>query len=270
MIRVILAAAASTSSIAFLGATVSEPASSSGSPASSGNRRIRASSRPAVMVAAGALGAVAGWLVAGPPGALGGGAAGAAIPLVLERRRRSRSAARTEEQLVDAVTAMAASVRSGRSLIQAIAQASEVGPPLGKLLAEAADRVALGAPMDEVLATLAEAIGGDEARLVTGVLGLHRRVGGAMASSLDDLVRTLRARRDGARELRSLTAQARLSAAILGLLPIGFFLFLSVVARRDVESAYRTTLGASAIAIGLTLQGVAFLWIRRLLRVEVA
>jgi tight adherence protein B len=149
-------------------------------------------------------------------------------------------------------------------------QAAEVGPPLGPLLGEAVDRVALGIPVDEALTTLAEAVGGADARLVVGVLALHRRVGGAMATSLEDLVRTLRARRDGARELRSLTAQARLSAAILGLLPIGFFLFLSVVARRDVEAAYRTTVGASAIAIGLALQAAAFLWIRRLLRVEVA
>jgi tight adherence protein B len=68
--------------------------------------------------------------------------------------------------------------------------------------------------------------------------------------------------------VRSLTAQARLSAAILGLLPLGFFLFLSVVARRDIETAYRTPAGASAIALGAVLQGMAFVWIRRLLRVE--
>ena len=55
-----------------------------------------------------------------------------------------------------------------------------------------------------------------------------------------------------------------------GLLPFGFFLFLSVVARRDVETAYHTTAGASAIGIGLALQGLAFVWIRHLLRVEEA
>jgi tight adherence protein B len=175
----------------------------------------------------------------------------------------------TEEQLVDAVTAISSAVRSGRSLVQALAiAAEEVGDPLGAILAEAADRAALGIPFDDVLDGLAERIGGSDARLVTGVLRLHRRAGGALASSLDDLGRTLRSRRDGARELRSLTAQARLSAAILGLLPLGFFLFLAVVARRDVEAAYRSVAGASAIAIGFALQGAAFAWIRVLLRVE--
>ena len=170
---------------------------------------------------------------------------------------------------MDAVTAISSAVRSGRSLVQALAVAGEeIGDPLGAMLAEAADRAALGMPFDDVLDELARRIGGSDARLVTGVLRLHRRTGGALASSLDDLGRTLRSRRDGARELRSLTAQARLSAAILGLLPLGFFLFLSVVARRDVEAAYRSAAGGSAIAIGLILQGAAFVWIRALLRVE--
>ncbi len=214
------------------------------------------------------LGAVAGWLGAGPPGLVGVSIAGGVLPLALERRRRSRRVVRLEQQLLDAVTAIASAIRSGRSLVQSIAVAGEeVGAPLGTFLHDAADRVALGVPVDGVLDDLGM-IGGPDARLVAGVLRLHRRTGGTMASSLDDLARTLRARRDGARELRSLTAQARLSAAILGLLPLGFFLFLSVVARRDVESAYRTSAGASAIGIGLVLQGAAFVWIRRLLRVE--
>jgi tight adherence protein B len=191
------------------------------------------------------------------------------LPRLAERRRATQRARRIQEQLIDAVTAIASAVRAGRSLVQSLAVAAdEVGEPLGGLLEEAGDRAALGVPIDEVLDDLAAQTGGADARLVTGVLGLHRRTGGALAASLDDLVRTLRGRRDGARELGSLTAQARLSAAILGLLPLGFFLFLSVVARSDVEAAYQSAAGASAIALGLALQGAAFLWIRRLLRVE--
>jgi tight adherence protein B len=266
MIRALLAAAASTSSIALFGATRRESESVS-RPALAGGER-RAMSIPKMTVGIGGIAAIAGLAAGGPPAALVAGAIGASVPHVLERRRRSRRTVRIEEQLLDAVTTMAASMRAGSSLVQAIGRAAEVGPPLGSLLGQAVDRIALGSPVDESLHALAEAIGGADARLVTGVLRLHRRVGGAMASSLDDLVRTLRARRDGVRELRSLTAQARLSAAILGLLPIGFFLFLSVVARRDVAIAYHSTVGASAIAVGLLLQGGAFLWIRGLLRVE--
>jgi tight adherence protein B len=218
---------------------------------------------------AAAVGALVGWLVAGAAGAIALGGGAAAMPIVRARRRAARRAAAVDTQLLDAVGAVAAAVRSGRSLVQALeAAAEEVGDPLAPTLTLVADRASLGEPLDRALEDWAAAVGGADARLVAGVLRLHRRTGGALARSLDDLARTLRGRREAARELRSLTAQARLSAGILGLLPLGFFLFLSVVARRDIESAYRTSVGASAIVVGLTLQGLAFLWIRRLLRVE--
>jgi tight adherence protein B len=100
------------------------------------------------------------------------------------------------------------------------------------------------------------------------VLRLHRRTGGALAATLEELASTLRARRSAARELRSLTAQSRLSANVLGLLPLGFFAFLSVVARDDMVAAIATPAGALAILLGLVLQAAAYVWIRRLLRIE--
>lgn len=216
----------------------------------------------------GGLAAAGGWFVAGSPGLVAGLGAGA-IPIVVERRRAARRAELVQEQLIDAVAAIASAFRSGHSLAQSFGVAGgEVDEPLGGVFREVADRTSLGVPIEEVLGELEARIGGADGRLVGGVLRMHRRTGGALSTTLDDLTKTLRARRDGARELRSLTAQARLSATILGLLPLGFFLFLSVVARRDVEAAYRTTAGVSAIGVGFALQGAAFLWIRRILRVE--
>jgi Flp pilus assembly protein TadB len=77
----------------------------------------------------------------------------------------------------------------------------------------------------------------------------------------------LRERRETAREVRALTAQARLSGAILGLLPIGFFLFLLLTSRSDIAAAFETPAGIAATGLGLLMQGVAFVWIRHLLRV---
>ncbi|MEX2203489.1 MAG: type II secretion system F family protein [Actinomycetota bacterium] len=273
----LLAACCTTSAVVLLGAAATiqgrdrllgrmgeEPSPSRGGHPSIGLPRA------VIAMGAGGLGAVLGALVAGPPGIVLGLAA-AAFPFLVDRHRVTRRAQLIEEQLIDGVGAIASALRSGKSLVQSLeVAADEVDAPLGVLLTEGVDRSSLGVPFEDVLDGLAERIGTPDARLVTGVLRLHRRTGGALAASLDDVTRTLRARRDGARELRSLTAQARLSAAILGLLPVGFFLFLLVVARRDVETAYRTTAGAAAIGIGLALQGLAFVWIRRLLRVEEA
>ena len=84
---------------------------------------------------------------------------------------------------------------------------------------------------------------------------------------LDQLAKTLTERRAAAQEVHALTAQARLSGAILGFLPIGFFLFLSLTSRDQIDAAFRTPSGIASVVIGFGLQGLAFLWIRRLLRV---
>jgi tight adherence protein B len=233
--------------------------------------RRRRPSRRVIVGAAAVGGGCVGALVGGPVVGIAVGVASAIAPFAMDRKRNAGRRTAVDGQLLDAVTAIASALRSGRSLGQALTTAAdEADDPLSTVLADTAHAASLGVPMDEALDRFADAVGGSDVRLVSGVLKVHRRTGGALAASLDDVARTLADRREAARELRSLTAQARLSAVILGLLPLGFFLFLSVVARRDVESAYRTTAGASAIGIGVALQGAAFVWIRRLLRVDEA
>lgn len=233
--------------------------------------RRRRPSRRVIVGAAAVGGGCVGALVGGPVVGIAVGVASAIAPVAMDRKRNAGRRTAIDGQLLDAVTAIASALRSGRSLGQALTTAAdEADDPLSTVLADTAHAASLGVPMDEALDRFADAVGGSDVRLVSGVLKVHRRTGGALAASLDDVARTLADRREAARELRSLTAQARLSAVILGLLPLGFFLFLSVVARRDVESAYRTTAGASAIGIGVALQGAAFVWIRRLLRVDEA
>ena len=56
---------------------------------------------------------------------------------------------------------------------------------------------------------------------------------------------------------------------MLGAVPLGFFLFLAVTSQRDLGPVYRSMAGTVMVLAGLTLEGLAFLWIRRILRVEV-
>jgi tight adherence protein B len=213
--------------------------------------------------------AFVGYLVAGVIGA-GAGALGAVgVPRVQRRRRRAAEEAALGDGLAEAVTIIAAAIRAGRSITGALEEAAKrVHPPLGPRLAVLVDRVSLGEPVERSVLELARSIPGPDARLVAAVIGIHQRSGGDAPAVLDRVARTLRERRESAREVRSLTAQARLSGAILGFLPIGFFLFLAVTSRADVERALASSTGLTAVVVGLAMQGTAFVWIRRLLRVD--
>jgi tight adherence protein B len=214
------------------------------------------------------VGAALGAVVAGPAGSVVGAGGCLGAQAVSRRRRAKRRADLLEFQLADAVGSLAAALRSGLSLSQAVAySAVEVEDPLASTLARVAQRESFGEPLEFAFDRWSDEVGGDDARLVTGVLALHRRSGGDLPRVLDRVGDALRARRATAREVRGLTAQARLSGAILGCLPIGFFLFMLLTSRRDMEAAFQTAPGIAAIAVGLTMEALAFLWIRKLLRV---
>lgn len=226
---------------------------------------------PAFVVRAlGAAGGLAvGFAVAGPPGGVAGAVAALAGPVVLRRRRHAQDRERMEEQLADGVGVLAAGLRAGLSLSKAIRFAADEGePPLADVLRNVCDREAMGVPLARSLDVWASEGDSPDVRLVVSVLQMHRRTGGDLPRVLDQLTETLRDRRSSSREVRSLTAQARLSGVILGLLPVGFLVFLSALSPGDMAAAYRSPAGIAAIATGLMLQAGAFVWIRRLLRVE--
>ena len=209
------------------------------------------------------------FLVAGPTGGVVGLAAAAALPRVLRSRRATRERALLDEQLTEAVSSIAAGIRAGFSLAQALRFAAQEGlPPLSGSMAAVVDRCAMGMPLGTSIDAWADAQGGRDVRLVAGVLRLHGRSGGDLPAVLDRLAETLRERRSAARDVRSLTAQARMSGAILGFLPLVFFAFLGLTAPHDLGIALRSPTGLSALIVGLVMQTVAFLWIRSLLRVE--
>ena len=231
---------------------------------------VRAALPMGPLIVAGAVAAAfVGYRFAGVAGSLAAIAGVAIAPGLVRRRRARRLERRMREHLAEAAALIATAMRSGRSLLQAIElSADELDPSLGATFRRLVDRTELGDAMDEAIDAWAAELGGPDARLVAGVLKLHRRTGGSLSTTMEDLAGTLRSRQSAAREIESLTAQARLSATILGLLPIGFFLFLSVVARGDLEAAYQSAAGVAAIGLGFALQGIAYLWIRGLLRVE--
>lgn len=208
-------------------------------------------------------------LTIGPVVTIAGAAGAALIRQLVRRRRRSSQHHRAAEQIADAVGAMSAGLRAGLSLPQSFAYArDEADEPLKGELATLVDRIEVGTPVGEALTDWADAQGSEDALLIVGVLDVHRRSGGDLPTVLDSLAGTLRERRAAFREVRALTAQARLSGVILGMLPIGFFGFLLLTSRREMLHAIATPLGGTALGIGLALELLAFLWIRHLLEVR--
>ena len=210
----------------------------------------------------------AGLVIAGPLGGLVGAAGGLAARRIRRHRHRKILANRRDEQLADAIGALTAAVRSGMSVPQAMAYAMrEAGSPVRDDLTRVVADIEVGVPLGEAIDAWAERSQSRDVQLVAGALDLHRRSGGDLPAVLDQVAATIRERVAVAREVRALTAQARLSGWILGVLPIGFFAFLWLTSRRDIEGALGTPAGLASVLLGLGLEVGSFFWIRALLEV---
>jgi tight adherence protein B len=159
---------------------------------------------------------------------------------------------------------LAAEVGAGRTLVRALRAAAVDAPaPLGTALAEAGGRLASGGRAWPVLEHAIPGHGG--CRLLAASLELQGRAGGDLPRLLRALASALDDRAQVEAELRALTAQARFSAIVVPLLPIGALAMLALAEPRGVHLLFTTPAGLAVIGLAAVLDIVGTLLIRRLL-----
>ena len=213
------------------------------------------------------VGALVAHRLVGPIGLL----AGSLVGLVVVRARETRAGRMRRDlldrQLGEAVVTVAAAVRAGMSLRQAVVEAAEdAEPPLRGELASVVNRLETGEPLDAALSRLDRSLGLSDAALLVNALAVHRRTGGDLPALLDEIARVIRLRLEDRRAVRSLTAAARSSGVVLAVLPIGFVALLSGTGGDGLGAFYRTHAGAFLLAAALSLQGLGFAWMRRIVQ----
>jgi tight adherence protein B len=222
-----------------------------------------------LIVGAGSTAGLVGLQLIGPLGLMTGTVVGAMFPRLLEKRRGAKLGQELERQLAEAAESTAMAVRSGYSIAQALEfAAEEATSPMSEVLGRFIHEQRLGLSFEEALRQLADVLGSPDARLFTLVVRIHAKSGGNLAGAVEEVAATIRHRIAMRRELRALSAQGRISGSILGALPIAFFLVLAATSHQDLAPVYRSPAGIAMISSGLAMEGLAFMWIRRLLRIE--
>lgn len=182
------------------------------------------------------------------------------------RRRQAELAA----GLADLLERVAGELRAGGSPLAAMAGAAN-GPDLpAVLVADVASLVERAGDrgLESVLASWAAERPVPAVASVAAALTVASGTGGPAASALDGLANGLRDRQDAAAEIAALSAQARMSAIVVGAAPL-LSLALSILADPRVGSTLvGTGPGFSCLMAGVTLEAMAALWMRRIVRCE--
>lgn len=131
-----------------------------------------------------------------------------------------RRVARFEDQLPNSLAILASSVRGGFSLFQALHMISrEADEPSKTEFTKVIQEITLGNPMSVALEGLSERMPTEDVDILVTAITMQQQTGGNLTHVLDVVAATVRERQRVKREIKSLTAQQRFSAIMLGMLP---------------------------------------------------
>ncbi|MDH3540356.1 MAG: type II secretion system F family protein [Acidimicrobiia bacterium] len=182
----------------------------------------------------------------------------------------SREKSRFVDQMPSTLGLLATSLRSGQSFLQALeAVASEAPEPTSREYQRAVAEVRLGRPIGTAIRAIAERMDSEDFEWVVMATDIQREVGGNLAEVLDIVADTMLQRNRLRREVRALSAEGRISAIVLGGLPVFIFLFLFTSNRSYLEPLVDRTAGWIMIGVAVGSMLTAFAWLRKIVNIEV-
>jgi len=183
---------------------------------------------------------------------------------------RSRRIRAFEAQFPEAVDLMSRAIRAGHAFSSGIKMvADEMPDPVGKEFNRVFEEQNLGMPMRNALLGLLDRIELVDLKLFVVAVLIQRQSGGNLSEILDKIAYTIRERFRILRQLKVHTAQARMTGIILTALPpvVGAIIF--VLNYEYMKIIFTETWGIRILTASLVMQIIGFLWIRKIVNIEV-
>lgn len=192
------------------------------------------------------------------------------LPFLKARADRRKRLNRFEEQLPDAIGIMTRGLRAGHPLAETLHLVSEeLNDPAGTEFGRTFSDINYGGDVREAFLAMLERMPSVTVMaMVTGVL-VQRETGGNLAEILDKLAGVVRGRFRFQRRVKTLSAEGRLSAWILALVPFVLFLVISVVSPDYMPRLIADPFGVKLIGVTFVLMLIGIIWISRIIRIEV-
>ncbi|BAL81733.1 hypothetical membrane protein [Selenomonas ruminantium subsp. lactilytica TAM6421] len=174
------------------------------------------------------------------------------------------------EQLGDCLTTVANALRAGYSFPQAVdVVVREMEPPISDEFAQVSREVAMSVPLEAALEAMSRRVGSADLDLMVTAVLIQREVGGNLAQILDSISDTIQERVRMKREIFSLTAQGRLSAWVLLVIPWVMALLLYIFKPEQLMLLVNDPFGRLALAGSFILEIIGYVVIQRIVHVDV-
>jgi tight adherence protein B len=189
----------------------------------------------------------------------------AVLNFMAGRRKR-----KFEGQLPDTLQLLAGTLRAGYSMMQGVeAVSQEIQEPMGRELRRVVTEARLGRPLEEALDAVAERMGSNDFAWATMAIRIQREVGGNLSELLMTVADTMTHRERLRRDVKTLTAEGRMSAYVLGVLPLGLGLAMYTLNPDYMSLLWEDGIGQALLAGGLVLMLGGFFWMAKIVKIEI-
>ncbi|MDZ4836482.1 MAG: type II secretion system F family protein [Candidatus Melainabacteria bacterium] len=194
----------------------------------------------------------------------------AIAPVFLLLAKRSARRTKFVNQLPDAIDLMISILRSGHSIPQAVKTVGDESPsPCGDEFKEVIQRMNLGQPLAKALFYSCEKYQSVELDLLRRAVSIQSEVGGSLAELLDKTNSTLRQRLKLVRHVGVLTTQSKMTAVVVGLLPVFMAIGLQFLSPNYLTPLLDTQLGNILLLVAVVLQIFGIVLMRKMATVKV-
>lgn len=196
--------------------------------------------------------------------------AGAAVPALWLVQRRSSRLKTFEEQFPEALDLVSRAIRAGHAFQTAIGMAAEeLPPPVGPEFKKVFDEQNFGLPVRDALNGLADRVPLLDVKFFITAVAIQRDTGGNLAEILNNLSHVVRERFKIQRQVRVHTAHGRITGFVLLALPAFLAVALSFLNPEHMRPLFQERMGQMMLVSTIVMQLVGFLWIRRVIKIEV-
>jgi tight adherence protein B len=192
------------------------------------------------------------------------------VPYLVVRSRAAKRLDRFEEVFPEAIDMLGRAIRAGHPLsagIQMVGQ--EVQEPVAAEFRRLFEEQRFGVPFTDALLGMVDRVDLVDVRIFTTAVIVQREVGGNLAEILDNIAAMIRARFRIRRQLRTYTAQGRLTGLVIGLMPFAVVGAIFVIDRDYITTLFDHPVGRFMVAAAIVMQIVGYFWVRRIVNIEI-
>lgn len=191
------------------------------------------------------------------------------IPRFIIGKRKKERLKIFDSQLNEGITIISNSLKAGYSFLQAVAVVTEeTKDPFSKEFKKLLKELSLGIPEEEAMRSLLSRVESEDLRLIINAILIQKDIGGNLSEILDNISETIRERQKIKNELKTLTAQGKLSGFVVMLLPILLGVVIYMFNREYIMLLFTTTIGLSMIGGAVVSEILGFLLIRKIVDIE--